>query len=114
MARLQYDRVFRREAAANNTRDWSVMRPDLYNYHTAFVNRNPPQEHRFREPRGSSTSRTCCYSWNSGRAPAAGTPANIVTFAPSQIAKAITGVSNTSVFPQEIPLAISAGNDAWN
>ena len=37
---LDYDRAFRREAAASNLRDWSVMRPDLYNYHTALISVN--------------------------------------------------------------------------
>ena len=32
-----YDRAFRRDAAASNNRDWSAMRPDLDNYHTAVV-----------------------------------------------------------------------------
>ena len=37
---LDYDRAFRREAAASSLRDWSVMRPDLYNYHTALISVN--------------------------------------------------------------------------
>ena len=37
---LDYDRAFRREAATGNLRDWSVMRPDLYNYHTALISVN--------------------------------------------------------------------------
>ena len=41
---LDYDCAYRREAAASNRRDWSVMRPDLYNYHTSFVHRTVPHE----------------------------------------------------------------------
>ena len=37
---LDYDRAFRREAPTRNLRDWSVMRPDLYNYHTALISVN--------------------------------------------------------------------------
>ena len=35
---LNYDRAFRREATASNVQDWSLMKPDFYNYHTAAVN----------------------------------------------------------------------------
>ena len=38
MSWLNYDRAFRREAAASNMQDWSLMKPNLYNYHTAAVN----------------------------------------------------------------------------
>ena len=34
MSWLSYDRAFRSEAAASDLRDWSLMKPDLYNYHT--------------------------------------------------------------------------------
>jgi hypothetical protein len=35
----QYDRAFRREAEVNNLQDWSVVRTDLYNFHTSAINR---------------------------------------------------------------------------
>ena len=35
------DRAFRREAAASNFRNWSIMCTDLYNYHTAVANLTP-------------------------------------------------------------------------
>ena len=75
---LDYDRAFRREAAATNLRDWSVMRPDLYNYHTAVVNQyelarnapnvpNPTAKRSFRdEPQGKPSSNQFCISWNRG------------------------------------------------
>ena len=74
---LDYDRAFRREAAASNLRDWSVMRPDLYNYHTALIsvnrlgsnksdaNRSPQRNFR-NEARGQPPAKQCCISWNKG------------------------------------------------
>ncbi|CAB4001150.1 Hypothetical predicted protein [Paramuricea clavata] len=35
----QYDRAFRREAEVSNLKDWSVVRTDLYNFHTSAINR---------------------------------------------------------------------------
>ena len=67
MAWYNYDRAYRREAAASSIRDWSMMRPDLYNYHTAVVLRPPSNNRPFRqEPRGSSSGRLLCHSWNAG------------------------------------------------
>ncbi|XP_028415781.1 uncharacterized protein LOC114539351 [Dendronephthya gigantea] len=79
MGWFHYDRAYRREAAASNSRDWSMMRPDLYHYHTAVTNTRqldlikkdtPPNtsgNRSFREePRGSSTGRLLCHSWNAG------------------------------------------------
>lgn len=72
---LNYDRAFRREAAASNVQDWSSMKPDLYNYHTATVNPqssvvpSPPQgkQRGFRpEARGDPSSHELCISWNQG------------------------------------------------
>ena len=74
---LDYDRAFRREAAANNLRDWSVMRPDLCNYHTALISVNrlssnkseanqSPQRNFRDEARGQPSAKQCCISWNKG------------------------------------------------
>jgi hypothetical protein len=72
---LEYDRAFRREAAANSLRDWSLMRPDLYNYHTALADRtvaisneaDQSSERSFREePRGKPSAKQFCISWNKG------------------------------------------------
>ena len=38
---FHYDRAFRREAEVNNVQDWSVMRTDLYNFHTSAATRAP-------------------------------------------------------------------------
>ena len=38
---FHYDRAFRREAEVNNVQDWSVMRTDLYNFHTLAATRAP-------------------------------------------------------------------------
>lgn len=71
----EYDRAYRREAAASNLRDWSEMRPDLFNYHTSFVNRTvPPRseskqpiQRSFRnEPQGRPSAKQLCISWNAG------------------------------------------------
>ena len=70
---LEYDRAFRREAAANSLRDWSLMRPDLYNYHKALADRtvaisneaDQSSERSFREePRGKPSAKQFCISWN--------------------------------------------------
>ena len=72
---LEYDRAFRREAAANSLRDWSLMRLDLYNYHTALADRtvaisneaDQSSERSFREePRGKPSAKQFCISWNKG------------------------------------------------
>ena len=72
---LEYDRAFRREAAASSLRDWSLMRPDLYNYHTALANRtvaisndaDQSSQRSFREePRGEASAKQFCISWNKG------------------------------------------------
>jgi hypothetical protein len=41
----QYDRAFRREAQVNNLQDWSVVRTDLYNFHTSAINRRAGPMH---------------------------------------------------------------------
>ena len=65
MAWYNYDRAYRREAAASNIRDRSMMRPDLYNYHTAVVLRPSSNNRPFRqEPRGRSSGRLLCHLWN--------------------------------------------------
>ena len=106
---LDYDRAFCREAAATNLRDWSVMRPDLYNYHTAVVNqyelaRNAPNgpnstaKRSFRdEPQGKPSSNQFCISWNRGFASAASKPADSDIIVHIRTAMARTGLSNTSV-----------------
>ena len=76
MSWLSYDRAFRSEAAASDLRDWSLMKPDLYNYHTAAVHRptlhgtSPFSRHNPRgfrqEPRGEPSSQQLCISWNEG------------------------------------------------
>ena len=38
---FHYDRAFRREGEVNNVQDWSVMRTDLYNFHTSAATRAP-------------------------------------------------------------------------
>ena len=38
---FHYNRAFRREAEVNNLQDWSVMRTDLYNFHTSAIHRVP-------------------------------------------------------------------------
>ena len=106
---LDYDRAFCREAAATNLRDWSVMLPDLYNYHTAVVNQyelarnapngpNPTAKRSFRdEPQGKPSSNQFCISWNRGFASAASKPADSDIIFHTRTAMARTGLSNTSV-----------------
>ena len=76
----QYDRAFRHEVEVNNLQDWSVMRTDLYNFHTAAINRVPDAQlfNSCRtnvgstwampdaEPIGNQTSPQFCMSWNEG------------------------------------------------
>ena len=56
---------------------WSVMRPDLYNYHTALISVNrlgsnksdanqSPQRNFRDEARGQPSAKQCCISWNKG------------------------------------------------
>ena len=65
-----YDRAFRLEAEARDLRDWSTMKPDLYNYYTTqpFRQQSPriaqPSPHQERQ--GDSRSRLFCLSWNQG------------------------------------------------
>ena len=73
---FHYDRAFRREAEVNNVQDWSVMRTDLYNFHTSAATRAPDVHpyirHRATRPvnrgeaTGSPNSPQFCLSWNEG------------------------------------------------
>lgn len=74
---LNYDKAFRQEAAASGVSDWSFMRTDLYNYHTAGLaspcpSTLPPpfrqQTREAHEARGSTNvSHQICFSYNRGR-----------------------------------------------
>ena len=76
LAWRNYDRAFRREAAASGLQDWSIMKADLYNYHTASGSQggatrssyyDTQRERGFRgEARGDPRARELCISWNQG------------------------------------------------
>ena len=62
-----YDRAYRLEAAASNSKNWSQIHSDLYHYHTSVAFQSaPPQVSRNREPRGDQSSPIVCKSWNLG------------------------------------------------
>ena len=69
---LNYDRAFRQEAATTGLQDWSGMKADLYNYHTAGAHTSyiPTATHSFRtrgrEPVSSARHGEACRSWNRG------------------------------------------------
>ena len=77
---FHYDRAFRREAEVNNLQDWSVMRTDLYNFHTSAIHRVPDAQvvSTYRsnssfnkigsssEATGNASSPQLCLSWNDG------------------------------------------------
>ena len=77
---FNYDRAFRREAEVSSLRDWSVMRTDLYNFHTSALNcvpdallfnsRRPNADFQNvtprTEPSGSLNNTQLCISWNEG------------------------------------------------
>lgn len=62
-----YDRAYRLEAAASNSKNWSQINADLYHYHTSVaIKPMQPQVIRYSEPRGDSHSMIFCKSWNAG------------------------------------------------
>ena len=64
---FNYDRAYRLEAAASNSKNWRQIHADLYHYHTSVaVKAAQPQASRNREPRGDQNSMIACKSWNSG------------------------------------------------
>ena len=63
-----YDKAFRRDAAARNVTDWSQMNVELFHYHSATSRLEIAQPRRsFIEARGSPSSQFLCRSWNRGR-----------------------------------------------
>ena len=67
---LEYDRAFRQEAAISGSKDWHIMRADLYNFHTAGANK-PVSTPPFRRPNDQARSIAnhgeICRSWNRGK-----------------------------------------------
>ena len=64
---FHYDRAYRLETAASNSKNWSKIHADLYHYHTAVaVKATQPLASRNREPRVNQNSMIACKSWNSG------------------------------------------------
>ena len=61
-----YDRAYRLEAAASNSKNWSQINSDLYHYHTSVAVKPQTQAARYSEPRGDSHSMIFCKSWNAG------------------------------------------------
>ena len=60
-----YDKAFRRDAAARNVTDWSQMNVELFHYHSATSWLEIAQPRRpFIEARGSPSSQFLCRSWN--------------------------------------------------
>ena len=51
-----YDRTFRLEAAASNSKNWSQIKSDLYHYHTSVAVKHQPQAARPSKPRGDPHS----------------------------------------------------------
>ena len=62
-----YDRAYRLEAAASNSKNWSQINADLYHYHTSVAAKPmQAQATRYGEPRGDPHSMIFCKSWNAG------------------------------------------------
>ena len=70
---LHYDRAFRQEAAASGLKDWSKMRTDLYNFHTAGGNAafnhatTTPFRGRDSEAVIAARRGEICRSWSNGK-----------------------------------------------
>ena len=102
---MNNDRACRREAAASNVQDWSLMKPDLYNYHTAPVNPQSAgipsptlgKQRGFRREPGGIHHRTSSASRGTEvRAPAKESGVVTVTPAPCPDAKLPIDESTTS------------------
>ena len=102
---LNYDRAFHREAATSNVQDWSFLKPDLYNYHTAAVNPQsagiplPPlgkQRGFRREPEGIHYRTSSASRGTEVHASAKESGVVTVTPAPCQDAQPLTDESTTS------------------
>ena len=74
-----YDRAYRLEAAASNSKNWSQINADLYHYHTSVAAKPmQAQATRYGEPRGDPRSMIFV---NHGMAEHAAVHANLVDFA---------------------------------